>query len=501
MVLMIMKILNLRFRNRNLRHHGKDHRSRSKVEFGCQRMHKYKYHHHQYRQFPRGPKQIVGPSRKDWLNHQKTHLPYQAWCKYCVMGRGKERPHHRVPETHVGPVPLVQLDFSFIKLKDEEQSQPVLVGVHAQNQYGPMAQLLSKGGEDVRTPRIVLKFLQECGIFGKVTIRTDKEATVIALAQQVAFLRGSAVTLLEVVPRGSKGSIGAVDRFSQEAVGLARSLLATVKDIYGVELDGTSAIVPWAIRHSAWLLNRFQPHAKQAGHTSFHAIYEKNFSGETLRFGQPVLAHWIDAPTVLPKLQERWIQGVWLGKVHESDSHIVGTRHGIELVRTCKETPQFDASWFFDMKWTPWNLTSKAMELKEEAMRTTLDQGQEKSDEVSRSRGQEQGLPEDVGHQPRTSRIKQFQQSCGKTPGCTPCRLDQPSRQHSAECRRRQQQWDEETKRNLRQRVEQEGKPLTRTVPMETKQEQQETFHRRISRKTSPSQIQSQKRPADVDIE
>ena len=134
-------------------------------------------------------------------------------------------------------------------------------------------------------------------------------------------------------------------------------------------------------------------------------------------------------------------------------------------------------------------------------MRTTLDQGQEKSDEVSRSRGQEQGLPEDVGHQPRTSRMKQFQQSCGKTPGCTPCRLDQPSRQHSAECKRRQQQWDEETKRNLRQRVEQEGKPLTRTVPMETKQEQQETFHRRISRKTSPSQIQSQKRPADVDIE
>ena len=159
----------------------------------------------------------------------------------------------------------------------------------------------------------------------------------IALAQQVAFLRGSAVTLLEVVPRGSKGSIGAVDRFSQEAVGLARSLLATVKDIYGIELDGTSAIVPWAIRHSAWLLNRFQPHAKQAGHTSFHAIYEKNFSGEALRFGQPVLAHWIDAPTVLPKLQERWIQGVWLGKVHESDSHIVGTRHGIELVRRARE--------------------------------------------------------------------------------------------------------------------------------------------------------------------
>ena len=71
-----------------------------------------------------------------------------------------------------------------------------------------------------------------------------------------------------------------------------------------------------------------------------------------MRFGQPVLAHWIDAPTVLPKLQERWTQGVWLGKVHESDSHIVGTRHGIELVRTCKETPQFDASWFFDMRWT-----------------------------------------------------------------------------------------------------------------------------------------------------
>ena len=96
---------------------------------------------------PRGPKPVVGPSRKEWLDHQKLHVPFQNWCKYCVMGRGKERPHRQVPADQVGPIPLIELDASYIKVKEDEQVKQVLVGVHVQSQYGMMAQLLGKAAK------------------------------------------------------------------------------------------------------------------------------------------------------------------------------------------------------------------------------------------------------------------------------------------------------------------------------------------------------------------
>ena len=88
-----------------------------------------------------------------------------------------------------------------------------------------------------------------------------------------------------------------------------------------------------------------------------------------------------------------------------------------------QETPQFDASWFFDMRWTPWNLTSKAPEIRTQMMRTTLDQGKEEPDEVSRSRDQKQGVPEDLGQRVSLSKTKRFQQMCGKTSSCIASQL------------------------------------------------------------------------------
>ena len=51
------------------------------------------------------------PSAADVEVHDRTHVPYRDWCKWCNMGRGRGTPHR-----HSGPstVPIVGVDCFFI---------------------------------------------------------------------------------------------------------------------------------------------------------------------------------------------------------------------------------------------------------------------------------------------------------------------------------------------------------------------------------------------------
>ena len=79
----------------------------------------------------------------------------------------------------------------------------------------------------------------------------------MALAQDVAALRGPAMTLCEAVPRASKGAIGAVDRFIQDTVGVTRTLASVLKQMWGIALSVEMEVLPWLVRHATWILNRF----------------------------------------------------------------------------------------------------------------------------------------------------------------------------------------------------------------------------------------------------
>ena len=61
----------------------------------------------------------------------------------------------------------------------------------------------------------------------------------------------------------------------------------------------------------------------------------------------------------IPKMEPRWVVGLWLGKVEESDAHIVGTKDGIVLGRSVKTVAQDEvvANVFATMTWTPWRLS------------------------------------------------------------------------------------------------------------------------------------------------
>ena len=58
-------------------------------------------------------------------------------------------------------------------------------------------------------------------------------------------------------------------------------------------------------------------------------------------------------------MEPRWVPGVWLGKVEESDSHIVGTKDGVVVGRSVRPVAQDEtvANVFAEMSWTPWKLS------------------------------------------------------------------------------------------------------------------------------------------------
>ena len=50
------------------------------------------------------------PSAEDRARHEVTDLPYQRWCAWCVMGKGRAKPHLQRPVESV-KVPEFEMDF------------------------------------------------------------------------------------------------------------------------------------------------------------------------------------------------------------------------------------------------------------------------------------------------------------------------------------------------------------------------------------------------------
>ena len=124
------------------------------------------------------------------------------------------------------------------------------------------------------------------------------------------------------------------------------------------------AVWPWLVRHSAWLVERYQMRAN--GRTS----YQDCFSGIVLRFGeQAVFRHPVGTAAGRnrqtfkqlrkEKAAKKMDLGIWLGKTYETDEHYMGTSDGNFIARTCRRMPS-DGQWKLDavkaVTGVPWNM-------------------------------------------------------------------------------------------------------------------------------------------------
>eukprot|EP00959_Pyramimonas_sp_CCMP1952_P277367 5798678-Pyramimonas_sp.AAC.1 len=60
------------------------------------------------------------PSKEEVEAHNTIHLRYRSWCPHCVRGKARRRNHRRRKREGNGNVPVISMDYMWLKGRKEE---------------------------------------------------------------------------------------------------------------------------------------------------------------------------------------------------------------------------------------------------------------------------------------------------------------------------------------------------------------------------------------------
>ena len=102
-------------------------------------------------------------------------------------------------------------------------------------------------------------FLMDAGRSGDVILQSDQEPAIMTQVKKVA----QALPNVKVrqAPVYSSGSQGAVERWHQTLNGQITTFISVLKNKLNIDIDAHSPLLPWIVRHSAWVISRFMVHS------------------------------------------------------------------------------------------------------------------------------------------------------------------------------------------------------------------------------------------------
>ena len=165
--------------------------------------------------------------------------------------------------------------------------------------------------------------------------------------------------MVQRAPVKSHESQGHVERAIRLVENQYRALVFDVQEKTRVEIDSISAASAWILRHSVWLLNRYQPH--KGGATSFERLKRSPYRS-------PILPLFAMVECLIPSDRKpgevlvvangtpRTCRSMWVGRTEESDEHLVVNEIGhvvrARTVRRCVEN-EFSGSDVIKLNATP----------------------------------------------------------------------------------------------------------------------------------------------------
>ena len=120
--------------------------------------------------------------------------------------------------------------------------------------------------------------------------------------------------------------------------------------------DWTTRCWPLLVRHCAWLITHYQ--VKSDGKTPCERLRGRPYQGHVAEFAEVVHFRDPGKPADMPKLDNRWNRGLWLGESLASDEHYVGTSAGVRRCRSNWRRPEkqrWDRKILTEMNGEPWN--------------------------------------------------------------------------------------------------------------------------------------------------
>ena len=385
----------------------------------------------------------VKPSAAEVRQHNLTHTPHQSWCTICTHSRGRSDRHLKAPEGHhegADNRTLYQVDYSYLKSGQDQDKDAaggyeikVLNFWNNKSHGGHSTPLENKGVTDYAINWAVNLLLRAGD--ADVIIQHDPEPSLVALMEKVKRseeLQGKVSVTLRATPKGSHQSNGGVEGYGGKLAEQTRALRMQL-EARGVVLGSGNEIMSWVIRHASWILYRFggvrgmSPFYKQHGHLYTDAVLE---------FGEKVNCLTYEGPRSV-KLQDRWIDGFWLGRSEYNNAHLVLIDNEVQSFRTIRRKAE-DEGWgecninaLTNATALPWMAKGKERDVKRKrfAMPLQVPAAQAEGEAASSSGSQPPQVPGDpTGWE--------------KTPGCSGCN-QRPGGgfRHSLECKKRREEW------------------------------------------------------------
>ena len=148
---------------------------------------------------------------------------------------------------------------------------------------------------------------------------------------EVARLRGDLPTVLEHGAPGDSQSNGFVERAIRSVEDMVRTHKLALEEKIGEVLKVDTAAMAWLVEHCADILNKCQQ--GKDGRTPYERLRGKQFSGFMLEFGSQVMLRVMDKVSG-GVMQERWVEGTWLGSRFTTLEHLVARKSDGVVVRT-----------------------------------------------------------------------------------------------------------------------------------------------------------------------
>ena len=139
--------------------------------------------------------------------------------------------------------------------RDTDADQATIL-VLAQRPHGAVGacQVLRKGPEPYAID-CVLAYLDSWGL-AEVVLKSDNEPAIEALVEGVRNKRGER-TMVKKSPKYSHQSNGAAENAVRRIDSLTRTYVCVLQEKIGDKVDSKSIILPWLVRHAAYVLNRY----------------------------------------------------------------------------------------------------------------------------------------------------------------------------------------------------------------------------------------------------
>ena len=210
------------------------------------------------------------PSAEERRVHNLTHCPFRSWCEHCVRGQGSEYRHSSVVGTNADDkVPRAIIDYCFLTegvkrnsddhTAEETSSTSMTALVMKETLCGSVwaYALRSKSvAEDPWVADQISDDLSTVGLAGeRIIIKSDQEASIAELQNEIARRRGSPGTGIENSKVGDSNSNGKIERAIRNVANMIRTIRSSLSASIGEEVKLGWSIVPWIVRH-AFTLSR-----------------------------------------------------------------------------------------------------------------------------------------------------------------------------------------------------------------------------------------------------